>query len=131
MSEMTDPILREAAGLEPLLAKVSDKDMMKAPTFEADFSSKVFPALNGKVVLRYANVGDTLTIESLSLNGGRFAQAIATLQVCIEKAPPSWYRISEEGGKPSLNLAQIQDAEALVDLYRAFSNWRESFRSGS
>lgn len=128
MPEITDPVLREAAGMEPLLAKIADRDILKAPTFEADFDSAAFPDLNGKVAIRYANVGDTLAIEALSLNGGRFAEAIATLQVCVETAPASWYRVSVGGGVPVLDLARIHDAEALVDLYQAYSAWRQSFR---
>jgi hypothetical protein len=133
MEEITDPILREAAGLEPLLAgvaKVGDKDLVKAPRFESDFASPAFPHLDGRVTMRYANVGDTLAIEALSLNGGRFAEAIATLQVCIEIAPASWYRASVGGGVPVLDLSKIQDAEALVDLYQAYSGWRATFRRG-
>ena len=130
MAEITDPVLRQAAGLEPLLAKVADKDILKTPRFEKDFESIPFPDLNGKVVMRYANVGDTLAIEALSLNGGRFAEAIATLQVCIDKAPASWYRAPKEGGTPVLDLAQVPDAEALVDLYQGYSSWRATFRRG-
>ena len=68
--EITDPILRQAAGLDPILAKVSDKDILQAPRFETDFSSLAFPSLSGKVALRYANVSDTLKIEALCLSGG-------------------------------------------------------------
>ena len=128
--EITDPILRQAAGLDPILAKVSDKDILQAPRFETDFSSLAFPSLSGKVALRYANVSDTLKIEALCLSGGPFAEAIATLQVCIESAPVSWYRALKEGGTPVLDLGRIQDAEALVELYRAYSDWRATFRRG-
>lgn len=129
--EITDPILREAAGLEPKLAKVSDRDILQGPVFEATFDSPAFPAYNGAVRMRYATVGDTLAIEALSLNGGRFAESIATLQVCIDSAPASWYRApAKEGGTPVLDLSRILDAEALVDLYRAYSDWRSAFRRG-
>jgi hypothetical protein len=128
--EITDPILREAAGLDPRLAKVGDKDILKAPRFESEFDSPGFPALSGKVTVRYANVGDTLAIEALSMGGGRFAEAIATLQVCVDSAPASWYRASKEGGIPSLDLSTILDAESLVDLYQAYSAWRSAFRRG-
>jgi len=123
--EITDPILREAAGLDPRLAKVGDKDILKAPRFESEFDSPGFPALSGKVTVRYANVGDTLAIEALSMGGGRFAEAIATLQVCVDSAPAS-----KEGGIPSLDLSTILDAESLVDLYQAYSAWRSAFRRG-
>ena len=128
--EITDPILREAAGLDPALKKVADRDILQAPRFETDFSSLAFPGLNGKVAIRYANVGDTLKIESLCLSGGPFAEAVATIQVCTELAPASWYRAMKEGGTPVLDLGRIQDAEALVELYRAYSEWRATFRRG-
>lgn len=131
MAEITDPILREAAGLDPILKAVTDSDMLKAPAFTTAFNSPAFPALNGDITIRYATVGDTLKIEALSMGGGGFAEAIATLQICIDKAPASWYRPSTEGGKPPvLDLARIPDAEALVALYREFSIWRETFRLG-
>jgi hypothetical protein len=131
VAELTDPILREAAGLEPKLTKLADKDMLKPPVYEATFDSPAFPHLNGTVKVRYANVGDTLAIEALSLSGGRFAESIATLQVCIEAAPASWYREPEEGGKPVLDLSKILDVESLVDLYREYSSWRSTFRRKS
>ena len=128
--EIIDPILREAAGLDPLLKKIADQDILKAPRFETDFASPAFPALNGHVAIRYATVADTLKVEALCLTGGPFAEAIATLQVCIDLAPPSWYRALKEGGTPVLDLGRIQDAEALVELYRAYSEWRSTFRRG-
>ena len=129
MAEITDPILREAAGIDTVLAPLLDKEILQAPVYEADFVSTAFPAFNGRVVVRYATTGDTMDIESLSLGGGFFREAVATLSTCITKAPASWYQVPPMGKVPALNLRNVADAEALADLYRGYSAWREAFRT--
>jgi hypothetical protein len=126
--QITDPILREAAGLDPILAPLQDRDLLKTPVYEAEFTSVAFPALNGKVRIRYANVGDTMDIEAMALGGGFFREAIATLTVCTEQAPASWYTAGKNGEKPMLDLRKVADAEAVADLYKAYASWRDTFR---
>jgi len=102
------------------------------PEFSMDFHSESFPALDGQVVIRYATVGDSLTIERLiGPLGGYVAEAIASLQVLTTKAPAPWYRVPEKGGSPVLDLNRLPDVEAILDVYRAYSKWRAAFRSGS
>jgi hypothetical protein len=102
------------------------------PQFTADFKSEAFPEYNGTVVLRYPNVRDNLQISALTLQEGNsfFAQAVATVRVCVEKAPSSWYRSPrpEEGLIPVLDLDSVLDATAIADLYGRFLGWRDSFR---
>jgi hypothetical protein len=126
---LDNPILREAAGLDPNVGEaLAAGDFLEAPRYSFDFRSPRWPVLEGAVVLRYATVGDTLQIERLA-GSGRFSEAIATLMVLVEKAPGAWYKMPESGGTPSLDLLRIPDAEGIVDLYRGYSIWREDFRT--
>ena len=127
--DQNDQILREAAGIDPVLAPLMDRDIMKPPVFEADFVSLAFPAFNGKVRVRYATVGDNLDIEALSRGGGLFREAVATLTTCITSAPACWYAAPKGTELPALNLRDVPDAEALGQLYSYYSAWRESFRT--
>jgi len=126
--DLNDDVLREAAGIDPVLAPLLDKELLKTPVFEADFVSVAFPAFNGHVVIRYATVGDNMDIESLSLGGGAFREAVATLSTCITQAPLSWYKVPALGKVPLLNLREVPDAEALGTLYGEYSKWRDTFR---
>jgi len=130
MAEITDPVLLEAAGIDPALAPLLDKDLLKPPVYEADFTSVAFPGFNGHLKIRYATVGDNMDIEALCLGGGMFREAVATLSTCIMSAPASWYSApTKPGALPVLNLRGIPDAEALGAVFNDYSAWRETFRT--
>ena len=134
MTTFDDPIIRSAAGLDPSVIPVlaaQDAVLQTIPEFSTEFKSASFPSLDGQVVIRYATVGDSLTIERLiGPLGGYVAEAIASLQVLTTKAPASWYRVPEKGGTPVLDLNRLPDVEGILDVYRAYSKWRAAFRSG-
>lgn len=139
MSNPLDPIscdelLQAAQGLDPMAAKaLRASDLLQPKRFEYDFVSYGWPELNGRVVIRYPNLENALQIERLSLRGGPFAELFATMLVCMEKAPATWYRIPEHGvsGKapePELATDTFQDSEGLLLMWGAFLDWRASFR---
>ena len=128
------PILAETAALLALTASLAlvFGPYRVSPWLRLDALSATMLLLVtfiGWVVVRYATTGDTMDIESLSLGGGFFREAVATLSTCITKAPASWYQVPPMGKVPALNLRNVADAEALADLYRGYSAWREAFRT--
>lgn len=130
MSTLSDPTLREAAGLGAIAEQaVAAPPLLDPPKFTYEFESFVDPALDGTVVMRYATVGDSLRIESMmGPRSGDFAEAVASISVLVEVAPPAWYR-KEPGLKiPTLDLERLIDPEAIVDLYREYNRWRSLFR---
>lgn len=131
---LEDSILRTAAGLDPTVERTlaaQDAALQAIPEFSTVFKSSSFPSLDGPVVIRYATVGDSLTIERLiGPMGGFVAEAIASLQVLTTKAPAEWYQMPEGADVPVLNLNRLPDVEGILDLYRNYSKWRAAFRSG-
>ncbi len=132
---LKDPVLRAAAGIDPALEpalSAQEEVVFSIPEFTTGFKSIGFPSLDGPVTIRYATVADTLAIErAMGPLAGFVAEAIASLQILITKAPASWWKAPEKGGKiPTLDLGRLPDVEAILDLYRAYSRWRADFRSG-
>lgn len=130
----SDELLQAAQGLDPMAAKaLRASDLLQPKRFEYDFVSPAWPELNGRVVIRYPSLKDALSIEQLSLRRGPFAELFATMLVCMEKAPATWYRIPDQGtaGKapePELATGTFQDSEGLLLMWAAFMDWRASFR---
>lgn len=133
MSLTNDPILAAAAGFEPGIVSTlaaQDAALQGIPEFSVEFKSAPFPGFDGPVVVRYGDVSDSLTIERLMGPSGLFvAEAVASLQVLISKAPASWYQLPTGATNPILNLGRIPDIEGLLDIYRSYSKWRADFRS--
>lgn len=132
---ITDPILRAAAGIDPAVEsalEAQENAVFSVPEFTTEFKSAGFPALDGPVTIRFATVGDTLAIErQMGPMAGFVAEAIASLQVLVTKAPASWWHAPENGGKfPYIDLGRLPDVESLLDLYRDYSKWRADFRGG-
>ena len=129
-------LMAAVSGLAPETAASFDGqgDIFTQPlfTFEVKSTSKLpnAAAMNGPVVLRYPNFGDDLRIERThkALGGGNLNLMFATLAICIEKAPGSWWELQAGAREPVLNLERLKDREALADLYIAFSDWQRSFR---
>jgi hypothetical protein len=132
---LNDPVLRAAAGIDPSVEPTlgaQDEAVFSIPEFTTEFKSAGFPALDGPVTVRYATIGDTVAIErAMGPLAGFVAEAVASLQVLITKAPASWWRAPEKGGKlPVLDLSRLPDVEGILDLYRDYSKWRADFRIG-
>jgi hypothetical protein len=129
-------LLAAVSGLAPEVAAGFDgqDEIFAQPHFDfvVKSTSKIpkAQAMNGTVVLRYPNFGDDLRIERMHklLGGGNLNLMFATLAVCIESAPASWYELQPGAREPNLNLERLKDREALADLYIAFSDWQRSFR---
>lgn len=125
-------LLREVGGMDPRAAEAlsTPDDVFQVPRFTGRFVSPAFPRLEGEVVIRFANVADTLEIERMVrvTGGGKFADAVSTLVVCVEKAPSTWYTLPLGAKEPVLQVERIPDVEALAALYREYSIWRSDFR---
>lgn len=127
-----NPVLRAAAGLDPSVpAALGSGDLFLLPRFTFDFQCPFAPEYSGPVVVRFANVGDAVLIDRLVGQGGFFAEAVASMRVLIEQAPPAWWRLPDGAREPVLDLDRLPDVEGLLDLYRAYSLWRNSFRASS
>lgn len=127
---LDDPILREAAGLDPGIsaALTAGEALLSLPTFRYDFVSKNWPVLSGPIEVRYPTLADLVRIEAIAGSGGYTAELFATLAVLIQKAPGAWYRKDPERADPVLDAGRIPDSSALSQLYLAYNAWREDFR---
>ena len=99
-----EEIIQSASGFAPdaeVLLKASD--MLQPKKFIFGFVSPAWPEYNGPVEIRYPALGDMIRIERMSLDGGTWAEMAATFALCIEKAPPAWYRIPEGATLPPLS----------------------------
>lgn len=129
-----DELMRELSGVAPDVAEVLAPDLFEMPTFtfEVESKSKIHGAekMNGKVVMKFPNMGDDLDIERRlrALGGGSMANMYATLHTCIIKAPATWYELKAGSKTPTLNLSRLPDDAVLADLYLAFTDWQRSFR---
>ena len=107
--------------------------VLKIPFYEENIVSERFPEMNGRVRLRYPNIGDQLNIaeESQAHGNTGLARIIGHLKVCLETAPASWYRQEEGQAKPIVALERLYDSDLLVDLFTRWAEWRSSFRRDS
>jgi hypothetical protein len=134
--QTSQDLLAAVSGLAPEAAAgfQGQDDIFAQPifSFEVKSTSKLpgAQAMNGLVTMRYPNFGDDLKIERMHkiLGGGNLNLMFATLAVCIERAPATWYELVDGAREPGLNLDRLKDREALADLYIAFSDWQRSFR---
>ena len=132
MSEVGN-LLADVHGLEPEVAAALDV-VFEQPefTFEAKSKLKIPGAqeMNGTVIMKFPNTGDNLKIERVSraLGGNQYAHMLATIAVCLVKAPASWYELKEGQKKPMLNLERLPDDVVLADLFAAFLDWQRTFR---
>lgn len=131
-------LLRDVSGIAPSVAAEAqpmvDEHLFTLPTqtFTVETTLKVpgAEAMNGEVTLKMPSVGDEMRIERVTaaLGDRQLAEVIATLGVCIVKAPVAWYSIPKGATTPALHLERLPDLEALADLYLRFNQWRRSFR---
>jgi hypothetical protein len=106
-------------------------EIFKVPAFEEDVVSERFPEMNGKVRLRFPNVGDEIEISriTLAMGGTMDARVFAGITTCIEAAPGYWYAPPPQGElRPRLAVHRLLDFPALVGLYTRWISWRDSFR---
>lgn len=132
MSEIGN-LLAEVSGLAPEVAASLDVAFEQPEfTFEAKSTLKIPGAeqMNGTVVMKFPNTGDSLKIERVTraLGGSQYAHMLATLAVCIVRAPASWYELKEGQKAPMLNLERLPDDVVLADAFGAFLNWQRTFR---
>lgn len=124
-----EELLQAASGFAPGAKDLlTAGDMIQPKKFTGQFVSPMWPEYGGQVVIRYPSMGDMLKIELLVGGGGTYHELYATLGVCVEKAPPTWYRLPPGAKEPVLAMENIQDSEGLVVLWREFLDWRRSFR---
>jgi hypothetical protein len=136
MAENHDDLMAQVSGMAPEVAEAFNQQeaLFAQPRFQysVDTKSKIPGAtkMNGTVSLKYPNFGEDLKIERATnlLGGGNLALMKATLLVCIERAPSTWYEFEEGASTPVLNLDRLPDDSVLADLYRAFTDWQRSFR---
>lgn len=131
---MTD-LMSQISGMAPeVAASLADDHPFQQPEFSFEVSTGLktpgAEKMNGTVVLKFPNLGDDLKVERLAraLGGGNVAHMMATLAVCITKAPASWYELKTGETKPVLNLERLPDDAVLADLFLAFTEWQRSFR---
>lgn len=130
MSELQNPLLREAAGLAPELeGAFSTADLLRPARFEYLFTSKSYPPLDGPVVVRLPTFGETVEISNRARHGGIAEEARQTLKLCVERAPESWFHLPPGAKLPELNLDRLPDAEAVLELWVAFDQWRAALRA--
>lgn len=111
--------------------EVTDGDLFKLPVFEDDFSGGFWKQASGKVILRYPTFGDEVEIERLSvMRGGTIlARAQATLLVCLQAAPSTWWRANPTpGGDPLPAVDRLPCSVEIVGLFQRWLSWRDSFR---
>lgn len=111
--------------------EVTDGDLFKLPVYEEDFSGGYWVKASGKVILRYPTFGDEVEIERLSvMRGGTIlARAQATLLVCLQAAPSSWWRANPApSGDPLPAVDRLPCSVEIVGLFQRWLNWRDSFR---
>lgn len=125
-----EELLRSASGFAPdAPALLRAGDLIRPKRFVAQFVSPGWPEYDGLVEIRYPSMGDMLTVERMIPAGGdTYHELWATLAVCIEKAPPTWYRLLDGAKEPILAVDKIQDSEGLYLLWREYLVWRRSFR---
>ena len=123
-----DPLVEQATKLDPRARALASDPFASLPQFTHEFISKLFPDMSGTVVISYPSMGDMLEIERLAVRGRVYSEVMATLQVLTDKAPGSWYRIAPGDATPTLALGRLPHDPAIFDLYRAYSEWRDSFR---
>lgn len=140
MTSESNPIATRASQLggPGSVPPILDGDIFKLPVFSFDFVSAAWPEANGPVRLRYPSFGDEVEIERLAvLSGGTMlARAQATFVVCLEAAPPNWWRphpnvATNPGAPPVPATDRLPCSPELVDLWSRWISWRDSFRSGS
>ena len=111
--------------------ELSDGDVFSLPVFEEVFDGGHWEKASGKVRLRYPTFGDEVEIERLSvINGGTLlARAQASIMVCLEAAPASWWRPSlKEGSDPFPAPDRLPCSPEVVGLFTRWIAWRDSFR---
>ncbi len=123
-------LLAAASGLASNVERLAGPEgtPFEAVKFSTEFKSKQWPQLDGTVVIRYPTWGDVIKIEGMAMGLGTVAEITATLLVCIEKAPASWWYLPEGAKKPTLNLSAIPDSDGLQGLWFEFLAWRRTFR---
>ena len=132
MGQSFSEVLTRAAQLggPGAVRPVTDAELFKIPHYEEDFGSDRFPAFNGKVVLRYPSFGDEVDIDRLAvvLGGTNTARILAAIQVCLESAPPIWWRPNEEKRAIEPAVDRMPDGPGLLGLYSRWIRWRDTFR---
>lgn len=118
--------------------EILDGDIFKLPKFSEEFTSEAFPQVNGRVSLRYPSFGDEVEVERLAvMRGGTvLARAQATFVVCLETAPPCWWRpnpnaANNPGAPPIPAPDRLPCSSDLVALWTRWIAWRDSFRGGA
>ena len=111
---------------------ITDADVFSPPSYSENFTSEQFPYMNGKVVLRLPSFGDDVEIARLSALDGQtvWSSVAASLSVCLETAPPAWYRKLPNLDKPILAIGRLHDSAGLINLYTRWQTWRANFRQG-
>ena len=130
MDATQNELLASASGFAPdARASLTASELIKPKRFEHAFASPGWPEYDGPVVIRYPSMGDMLQIEGMV--GGRGSgqwEMWATLHVCVEKGPASWYKLEPGKLEPTLAISAIQDSEGLWDMWLEYLAWRSSFR---
>ena len=125
-----DPVLVQAAKINPAVRKIAQDPFAALPEYTFEFYSKVYPDLDGTVVLRYPTLGDVLEIERISTPGKAYSNLGATLAVLVKKAPASWYKRVPGEDEPRVSLARLPFDQGFADLYHGYITWRDTFRPG-
>lgn len=127
---MNDSLTR-ASSLAGVDAPMPDA-AFKPPTFSQAFKSEMFPDFDGVVELRFPTFGDEVEVErrTLARGAGYMARQLSYLEVCLVKAPASWWRPGLDGQPPLPAPDRLPDSAAVMRFVTAFLKWRDSFRSG-
>lgn len=124
----SDPLIEQASHLDSRARTLAADPFADLPQFSHDFVSELFPEMNGPVVINYPTMGEMLEIERLVSRGRPYSEVMATLEVLVNKAPSSWYKVPKGEKLPVLAIGRMPYDPAFFKIYTAFTNWRDTFR---